>query len=183
MHRLARTTLAGLALAVVSLSACGDDPAEPRAGESTTTTVGTIVIDGVDYAFENVPETVPAGTTLGLRNASETELHELVAFHLPDDERRALDALLALPPDQLFPALGEPTAVLLQAPGSEEVIAAVGTGTLTEPGRYLLLCAIPMGADPAEYLALAAESEGGPPQVAGGPPHFHSGMAAMLLVE
>ncbi|MGK2949992.1 MAG: hypothetical protein ACSLFP_15575 [Acidimicrobiales bacterium] len=183
MGRSTRTALAGLALAVVALSACGDDEAEPRAEESTSTTLGTVVIDGVDYAFENVPESVPAGTTLGLRNTSEAELHELVAFQLPDDERRSLDVLLALPPDQLFPALGEPTTVLLQAPGSDEVIPAVGTGTLTEPGRYLLMCAIPTGADPAEYLAAAAESEGGPPQVAGGPPHFMEGMAALLLVE
>lgn len=182
MHRPTRTALAAIALAAVALTACGDDEADPVAEQATTTTLGSVVIDGVDYAFENVPESVPAGTTLGFRNTSESELHELVAFRLPDEERRALDVLLALPPQELFPTLGEPTTVLLQAPGSDEVIPAVGTGTLTEPGRYLLMCAIPTGADPAEYLA-AAESEGGPPQVAGGPPHFMEGMAALLLVE
>ena len=54
-------------------------------------------------------------------------------------------------------------------------------GFVAEPGRYLILCAIPTGADPAEYLAAAATSEG-PPQVEGGQPHFMNGMYAEILV-
>lgn len=78
---------------------------------------------------------------------------------------------------------GEPEAVLLARPGSDETIPAVGDGTLTEPGRYVIACFIPQGADPDEYLNAAAESEGGPPDVAGGPPHFVLGMQAELRVE
>ena len=37
-------------------------------------------------------------------------------------------------------------AVLLADPGGEQ-IAAIGDGVLSEPGRYLLLCAIPTGVD------------------------------------
>ncbi len=59
----------------------------------------------------------------------------------------------------------------------------VGDGTLNEPGRYLILCAIPTGADPAEYLAAAAASNGEPPQVAGGAPHLAHGMIDDLIVE
>jgi hypothetical protein len=76
---------------------------------------------------------------------------------------------------------GEPAMVLLAAPGGEQ-IAAVGDGTLAEPGRYLLFCAIPIGADPQEYLE-AAQTSDGPPQVDGGPPHFTAGMYGEVTVE
>lgn len=64
------------------------------------------------------------------------------------------------------------------APPGDSGFAVEGTGVLSEPGRYAVICAIPTGADPDEYLAAAAESEGGPPQVAGGPPHLAMGMFA-----
>ncbi|MEQ9161428.1 MAG: hypothetical protein RLN74_01900, partial [Ilumatobacter fluminis] len=63
-------------------------------------------------------------------------------------------------------------------------IEAVGDGTLSEPGRYVLMCFIPIGADPDEYLAAVAAAGGGKPDgVAGGPPHFTAGMYAELVVE
>ncbi len=87
------------------------------------------------------------------------------------------------PPDQLMPMLGEPVTVLLQVPGTGAEIAAVGDGVITKPGRYLLGCFIPVGADPQEYLDAAAKAGGGAPQgVAGGPPHFAAGMYAELTV-
>ena len=71
---------------------------------------------------------------------------------------------------------GPPATVLLAKPGGPQ-IDAVGDGTLTEPGRYLVACSIPVGADPDEIL----EAEGPPP--AGGIPHFHKGMYAEVTVE
>lgn len=72
---------------------------------------------------------------------------------------------------------------MLIAPPNEDGAPVVGTGELTEPGRYAIICAIPTRADPDEYLAAAAEAEGGPPVVDGGPPHFLAGMYAELVVE
>jgi len=120
-----------------------------------------------------------------VRNDSEAEMHELVAVLLPDDEERSVSELLSLPEEEIGALLGggEPAAVLLATPGSDETIPAVGDGTLTEPGRYLIACFIPQGADPDEFMAAAAESEGGPPEVEGGPPHFVLGMQAELRVE
>ncbi len=69
------------------------------------------------------------------------------------------------------------------APPSADGIVVEGSNVFTEPGRYLILCAIPTGADPQAYLAAAAESEGGPPDVPGGPPHFVSGMFGEVVVE
>jgi hypothetical protein len=186
---LTRLTAAALTATIVTLSACGSDE-----NTSSTTVDDTVhgvtghepvdvTIGGVDFGFTDVPDSIPAGSTLELRNSSPTELHELVAFLLPDSERRPVDELVQLPPDQLMPRLGAPVTVVLQAPGSDDQIVAVGDGSLREPGRYLLMCFIPTGVDPQVYLDAAASSGGEPPVVPGGPPHFVNGMYAELLVE
>jgi hypothetical protein len=164
----------------LALAACGDgDEAEatpdPVDGD-------TIEVSMVDFAFVGLPETTAAGTRLTVVNDAEEELHEVVAFRLPDDEDRAVDELAGLAPGELVQALGEPVTVLLAEPGGEQ-IPAVGDGTLAEPGRYALMCFIPTGVDPQEYLRVAAETEEGPPQVEGGPPHFVHGMYAEITVE
>lgn len=142
----------------------------------------TITIDAIDYGFQNVPESVPTGTQLGFSNKSNVELHELVAFRVAGDV--PLDELLVQSPTELEATLGPPVTVLLQPPGAADPIMAVGDGTLAEPGRYVLMCFIPIGADPAEYLAAAEAADGGKPEgVAGGPPHFSAGMFAELTVE
>ena len=171
-----RALLAGVAaLAPVALAACGDD------ADAAGVTDGVLTVDLVDFSFGDLPDSVPAGTRLEVTNDSTGELHELAAIKLPADERRSATELIdAGLPDLL--AGGPPAAVLLAAPGGEQ-IPAVGDGTLSEPGRYLILCSIPTGADPAEYLAAAAASNGEPPQVAGGAPHFAHGMFDELVVE
>jgi len=75
--------------------------------------------------------------------------------------------------------------VSIAFPG-EEGMAVVGSPTLTEPGRYALICAIPTGADPQAYRDLFAappSDNEGPPDIPGGPPHFTQGMFAELTVE
>lgn len=181
---------------------CGDDndeddatasPAGDVADTTVTTTDGaddggageTITVSAVDYSFEDLPASVPAGTTLALVNESVTEAHELVAFRVPDDETRSLDELLALPPEEQANLFGtSPPVAVLMAPPGEEATAMVGDGTLTEPGRYVVICSIPMGAYPDDVMAAAEASNGGPPEdIPGGPPHHTQGMAAELTVE
>jgi len=55
--------------------------------------------------------------------------------------------------------------------------------TLAEAGRYVVLCAIPVGADPDEVAAAMQSATGGPPDLGDGPPHFTEGMVAELVVE
>ena len=145
---------------------------------------GTETVTAVDYAFQNLPSEVDAGTTLKLENDSTKELHEMVIFRIPDDERRPVSELVRLPEAEQEAIFGEgpPLAVLLRAPGGEQ-INAVGDGKLTQPGRYAVVCFIPTGADPAEYLAAAASPSEGPPQVAGGPPHAFQGMFGEITVK
>lgn len=140
-------------------------------------------VELVDYDFVGLPDELASGARVSIDNTSESELHEFVAIRLPDDEQRPGEELVALPPEELGAYFPGVATVLLQPPGSDETIPAVGDGTLTEPGRYLVICAIPTGADPQEYLAAAAETEEGPPQgVEGGPPHFVNGMWAEITV-
>jgi hypothetical protein len=177
---LALTMSAGLA-------ACGDDDTAEADAPSTTTTTEAAApteaeVTAVDYAFEGLPEALAAGGTLSLTNSSIAELHELVAFRLPDDEKRSVEELVGLPEEELGALFaGEPAMVLLAPPGGGEQIEAVGDGTLSEPGRYAVFCAIPTGADPDAYLN--APPGDGPPDVPGGPPHFLAGMYGDLTVE
>jgi hypothetical protein len=188
--RTARATAAGLALAggllgASLLSACNDTS---DAATTDTTEIGTgvpahehgpLVVEATDYAFAGLPDSVPAGTRLQLRNDSAVELHELVAFRLPEGETRSVEELVHDP--SALPA--EPATVLLAPPGAEEITAA-GDGTLTEPGRYVLLCAIPTGISPQEYLDAVAAAGGQKPEIPGaGEPHLAHGMYAELVVE
>ncbi|MFP5487404.1 MAG: hypothetical protein ACLGHQ_03760, partial [Acidimicrobiia bacterium] len=161
------------------LAACGDDGDDVASAEAAPITDGVLEVVMDDFHYGDLPSAVPAGTRISVSNGSDTELHEFVAFRLPDDEERSAEDIVA---GDLGALLGgsEPTAVLLAPPGGEQ-IAAVGDGTLDEPGRYLIVCVIPTGADPDEYLAAAATSDG-PPDVAGGPPHIANGMFAELTV-
>lgn len=169
-----RMALAALvSLTIPLLGACGDD--KPDAVE------GPIDITAVNYSYQGVPERATVGSTLTLTNDSDDEVHELVAIRLPEGEDRPVSELVQLPPDELaafFPGV----ETVIVAPPVAEGFPVEGTGSITQPGRYALICVIPTGADPEEYLTAAAEAEGGPPDVAGGPPHIAEGMFAELTV-
>jgi hypothetical protein len=167
------TPLALLAGTALALGACASDDSTDAAPP------GVIEVTLADFSFGDVPDEVPAGSRIHVTSASDSELHELVAVRLPDGDQRSTAEIVDAGLEKVF-AAGPPTAVLLAAPGGKQV-AAVGDGVLVQPGRYLLVCAIPTGADPKEYLDAAATSDG-PPQVDGGPPHFINGMVDDIVV-
>lgn len=176
--RTDRISTAAVSIALLSgalLAGCGDDGNNAEAAEP-----GVLSISMRDFGYDDLPDSVPAGTQITVTNASTTELHEFVVFRLDDDDERSAAEIVETDVEAVLTG-GPPTAVLIAPPGSDEQIPVVGDGTLTDPGRYLVLCAIPTGADPDEYLAAAATSDG-PPQVDGGPPHFVNGMFAELTV-
>jgi plastocyanin len=172
------------------LAACGDDDDASDAGTGTTTTAGesdgggaVIEVELIDFEFIGLPARASVGDRITIVNSSVGEVHEVVVLRLPDGEDRPLEELLALPEeeiDALF--VGMPEMVLVAAPGGPQ-IDAVGDGTLTQTGRFVVICAIPTGADPDEFFAAMAEGGEGPPQVDGGPPHFVHGMVGEIVVE
>lgn len=174
-----RTISMVVAIGAVAISACSSADAE----DVTTTQAApaAVEITATDFAFMGLPTSVEAGTKFELTNSSGSELHEFVAVLLPDDETRSVEEIMGLPPEEVAALFGGVQTVLLAPPGADG-FAAVGDGALWEPGRYAIICAIPTGADPDEYIAAAAESDG-PPEVAGGPPHFVNGMFAELVVS
>lgn len=165
--------MTGLAIAAAfGLSACGDDA-------DAAVRDGVVTVTLSDYAFDGLPREVAAGTRIAVRNASTHELHEFVAVRLADDDERPIDEVV-LDGEQLFEA-GPPAAVLLAPPGGDQ-IDALGDGTLAEPGRYVIICNIPAGVDPHEFLSAAGEGDGPPDVDAAGAPHSEYGMFAELLV-
>ena len=207
MHNLLRRAGMGALVATLALGvvACGDDdedaaetgdaPEETTTteaeeeGDATTTTAAegeaageTIEVTAVDYAFEGLPGTLAAGTRVSLVNGSEAEAHEFVAIRIPDDETRPVSELVALPEEEINAIFGtsEPATVILAAPGETDVPGPVlGDGTISEPGRYAVVCFLPVGGDPAVVLDPNAE---GPPE-SDAPPHAAQGMFAEVTVE
>ncbi len=171
MKTTRRWVSAGAIAALALLgSACSDD------GDTTVT--------AADYRFENLPKSVDSGTTLTLKNSSTKELHEMVLIRLKDGEKRSIEQLVALPEAESEQAFaGEPAMVLIAPPGGGDVIKAVGDGKLTEKGRYLVVCSIPTGADPAAFLKASEATPDGPPKGFNGAPHFTMGMYGEITVK
>lgn len=155
------------------------------ATESATATgevaEGTIEVTAVDYAFEGLPERIRTGSTIELTNESEVEAHEFVAYLVPEGETRTAEELVQLPTEELEALFADdPALVILAAPatGPDENIIATGDGTLATPGTYLVICGIPVGADPVQVLGSDA-----PIEDSDAPPHFAEGMYAEVTVE
>ncbi len=160
------------------MAGCGDD--------SQVSSPTSIEVVGVDYGYEGLPEEIVAGSDIVFSNRSEAEVHEFVAVRLDDGDQRPVEDLVALSPEELGPMLGGASSVIIAPPAVDgapsDGMVVEGSAVLEEPGRYAIICLIPTGADPDAYLAAAAEAEGGPPDVPGGPPHAIEGMVAELTV-
>jgi hypothetical protein len=176
-RRPAALTVTALVAVGALAAGCGDDAddAEP------TTPDAPVEVTAIDYAYVDLPAEVAAGTEFRLVNDSEVEVHEFVAVRLDDDEERTVSELVQLPPAEFGGLLAGVETVIIAPPAADGTVVE-GTGVLDEPGRYAIVCVIPTGADPDEYLAAAAEAEGGPPEVDGGPPHIAEGMFAEVVV-
>ena len=192
-----RYLLAGSILAV-ALTGCGNETPEEVAATATAEEGPTatsepaasekadvVEITAVDYGFEDVPESVAPGTELTLANASTAEVHEMVVFRVDDDQTMSLDEIVRTaaeesdgPPPEWLQFAGVDIAM----PG-EAGFAPEGPVVLDEPGRYLLLCFIPTGADPAVYEEAMTSGATDAPPIDAGPPHVAEGMAAELMVE
>lgn len=178
------------AVPILILAACGDDDDDdtlgtvPVAASLPGSDVVTVV--ATDYKYSGLPATVPAGTRFVLQNDSDHEAHEMIVIRIPDDEDRTIGQLAALPEDEADAVFADvaPATVIVALPG-EEGVPVEGDGTVTEPGRYAVVCFLPKDGD-ADVLRAAMESETeptGPPDMGTGPPHVTQGMYAETVVE
>jgi hypothetical protein len=118
---------------------------------------------GVNYEYEGLPDTVPAGVVAITFTNEGDELHEIGLARINDDVTEPVEQLLALPEEQVFSML-ELKGFTFAAPDESET-----TFIRMEPGRYGAACFIPKGT--------THEHEGD------GPPHFTLGMFAEFTVE
>jgi len=139
-------------------------PTEPPAEGATA-----LEVTAVDYGFQGLDAvTEPGEYALSLTNGGK-ELHEIVIVRLNDDETRSVQELLQAQEDPS--TFSTDIAFGFACPGAtSEPIAA----NMTEPGRYVAVCFIPVGATPetppSEFETL-------------GPPHAVQGMVAEVTLE
>jgi hypothetical protein len=118
---------------------------------------------GVDYEYEGVPASVPAGV-VAITFANEgKELHEIGVARINDDVTRSVEEILALPPEQSDTMITIAGAAFAEPGGSDTTFLRL------ESGRYGAACFIPQGT--------THDTEGT------GPPHFTLGMFAEFTVE
>lgn len=149
-------------------------PASPMASVPAGASVTVVA---VDYAFEGLPSSVPAGTTIALQNDG-VEVHELLLARRNDGVTETWDELLALPDEEVITKV---TIIgpLIADPGQAGVNVEDGGATLTvtEEGAYIALCFVPQG-----MTALPDESAAPDPAASFGPPHFVLGMRQEFTV-
>ncbi len=123
----------------------------------------TVAVTAMDYHFDGLPTSVPAGTSLTLVNAG-AEVHELIVARRNDDTTESWDELLAMPEDQV---MAKVTIFGPLVAGVGET--AEGSLLLEQEGDYIALCFVPVG--------MTAIPSGSPdPSASFGPPHFALGM-------
>lgn len=180
-RRRSRLWLPLLVSAMVAV-ACGSSDSgdtDPGAGEPAS----SFELIAVDYAYSNSPETLAVGTELQMVNESDAEAHEAVVVRLPEDEERSVEELLELSDEEADLLIEQGFAGVLVAMPGEEAFAPEGPVVLDEPGRYMVVCALPIGHDPEVVAAAMEEESEGPPDFGDAPPHFTAGMITELRVE
>lgn len=129
-------------------------------------TAAAVDVDGIDYAFDGLPESIESGRiALRLHNESDTEQpHELIV--LTGTDGQTADELRELPMEELMQQARPVGLAFVDAPG-----ASATTLVDLEPGSYLVMCTLPV-------------AEGGEMPVGDGPHESHAdhGMVATLTV-
>ncbi len=153
IRKHAWTTLAGAAvLALAATPALAQDDAEMPMDDMT------VEVTGVEYAFTGLPESVPAGTTLAFTNGG-VELHEMVVNRIADGVEETFDELMALNESgvdleaegYIDMEFGNQMVLALPGQTSEDSI------TLEQEGRYVVLCFIPTGLEPAKLAEFGVD--------------------------
>jgi hypothetical protein len=160
-------------MAEAAQSAEGEEegPPDPEFFEASTEVGGFLAdnceftnvdVTAKNYAFEGIPESLESGPALFRLTNEGTEYHEMTLFKINEGEERPINELLALPEEE-----AQALATVVGGAFAPPEAGDFATVDL-EPGRYAVVCFIPVGATP-EALESGQEPEGAP--------HFTEGMA------
>lgn len=127
-------------------------------------------VTGIEYEFQGLPETLPAGPVAVKFTDTGAELHELVVIRLKGKE--SVRKFLGLPEKEQRQK-GE----LIGATEAEQNQTSYTIIDFSKPGRYAVACFFPRGST-SEEAAEEAEHEHG-----GGRPHWRDGMRAQIRVQ
>ncbi len=167
MIRSTRNLVAVSATALLVLGACGSDDdsgADTIAWAGENCDVDTYDVTAVDYGFEGLPDELSAGYTVVDFANEGTEMHEMFALRYNDDTTETIDELFELPEEEAFSKI-TPVNAGFAPPGESSTVSL----NLTEPGRYAIVCFIPVGT--------VGDAQGE------GPPHFTQGMIQEFTVS
>jgi uncharacterized cupredoxin-like copper-binding protein len=138
-----------------------EDPVVDQAGGEIDAFVnancGFEIVDvtGVEYAFEGIPKSVPAGVVAFNFTNDGAEVHEIVIFRLKGDE--SLKKILSLPEKKL-----EKKVVFINATGVPPGESADTIYADLKPGRYGAVCHIPVGTTDESQLEDEQQDEDAP---------------------
>jgi hypothetical protein len=124
-----------------------------------------VQVTGIEYEFQGLPKTLPAGKTAIQFTDAGTELHMLDLFRIKTKD--SLKKLLALPQKDV--------AKKVQDIGSADVTTLGGTEYVfadLKPGRYGAVCFFPVGATSLDALRNSK-----------GAPHWKQGMYQEVTVQ
>ncbi|GAA3225908.1 hypothetical protein GCM10017691_15080 [Pseudonocardia petroleophila] len=119
-------------------------------------------VTAVNYEYQGLPDTLPAGeSAVTLTNEGE-DLHEIVLARLNDDVTLPVEQVLALPTEEALASV-QLVGIVVVPPGASDTVFVDAS-----PGRYVVACFIPEG------TTLAGPGTG--------PPHFTLGMMKEITV-
>jgi uncharacterized cupredoxin-like copper-binding protein len=125
--------------------------------------VETIEAAAVDYGFEGVPEELSTGYHVVTFSNEGQEQHEMFAMRFNEGTTETMEELFELSEEEAFSKI-TPVNAAFAPPGESDTVS----WNLAEPGRYAIVCFIPVGS--------VGETEGD------GPPHFTEGMVQEFTV-
>jgi hypothetical protein len=120
--------------------------ATPASAQSVDATEDHVLtVTGVEYAFHGLPDSVPAGTRLGLANTG-AEVHELQLYRIADEVTATAADLLAM----YFEGQDPEAAGMVESVEGWALYAPPGgiaedSFLLEREGRYAIICLIPQG--------------------------------------
>jgi hypothetical protein len=127
-------------------------------------------VTGIEYEFQGLPKTVPAGNVAIRFTDTGAEFHELAIFRVKGkDSVKKIVGMSEKEQAKKFEEIGGTFATQGQT--------TYAIADMSKPGRYGVVCFLPVGST-SEKAAEEAEHEHG-----GGTPHWKRGMLATITVE